>query len=468
MAVQVTRCPHCQTSFRINDEQLAAARGMVRCGSCLQVFKAADYFLNASAQAKPQAPAAKPQAPNAQRPAPAAPATKPQAPNAQRPAPAAPATKPQAPNAQRPAPAAQPQAPSPKPQTPNAQRPAPAAKRPADEDDFGLIHDDMDSKLDGLLKAPKPAYKESRIDLDLDESIFSLENIDPDSFDAKTIQHEDDQDSNLDESWASALLDDEPQTPAAKPKTPAAQRPTPSAPAAKPQSVFTDDFNFDRPAPEKDDFQGFLDEELELDVPTGFNLGGDLYDQPQSVTQGLKSSHFQLEPEPLKLHDDRTAQRSARAWGWPLACLALILIALLQVLVFRFDHLSRTPSWRPFYGQVCKLTGCTLPKVQNIQTIGSQNLVVRAHPSLKGALMIDTLLLNKADYEQPFPDVQLVFKDLNDRVVASRRFSPSQYLQGELAGQSDMPAQVPVHIAFEILDPGAEAVSYAITLLANQ
>ena len=297
--------------------------------------------------------------------------------------------------------------------------------------------------------------------------------------DAKTIQHEDDKDSNPDESWASALLDDEPQAPSAKPQAPSAkpqapsaQRPTPAAkpqaPAAKPQPVFTDDFNFDRPAPEKDDFQGFLDEELELDVPSGFNLGSDPYDQPQSVTLDLKSAHFQLEPEPLKLHEERTAKRSARAWGWPLACLALILIALLQVLVFRFDHLSRTPSWRPFYGQVCKLTGCTLPKVQNIQTIGSQNLVVRAHPSLKGALMIDTLLLNKADYEQPFPDVQLVFKDLNDRVVASRRFSPSQYLQGELAGQSDMPAQVPVHIAFEILDPGAEAVSYAITLLANQ
>ncbi|HCG78465.1 MAG TPA: hypothetical protein DE015_04555, partial [Oceanospirillales bacterium] len=42
---QVTRCPHCQTSFRVGDEQLEAANGFVRCGSCLQVFNATDYFV---------------------------------------------------------------------------------------------------------------------------------------------------------------------------------------------------------------------------------------------------------------------------------------------------------------------------------------------------------------------------------------------------------------------------------------
>ncbi|NCB30924.1 MAG: hypothetical protein EOM66_05890, partial [Clostridia bacterium] len=46
MAVHVTRCPHCQTSFRVRDEHLSAARGMVRCGSCLQVFKAAEHFID--------------------------------------------------------------------------------------------------------------------------------------------------------------------------------------------------------------------------------------------------------------------------------------------------------------------------------------------------------------------------------------------------------------------------------------
>ncbi|NRA23582.1 MAG: zinc-ribbon domain-containing protein, partial [Oleispira sp.] len=42
----ITRCPHCQTTFRLRLEQLAAAKGAVRCGSCLQVFKAADHLVS--------------------------------------------------------------------------------------------------------------------------------------------------------------------------------------------------------------------------------------------------------------------------------------------------------------------------------------------------------------------------------------------------------------------------------------
>lgn len=36
----LTRCPHCQTSFRITQEQLTPRQGKVRCGSCRQVFNA--------------------------------------------------------------------------------------------------------------------------------------------------------------------------------------------------------------------------------------------------------------------------------------------------------------------------------------------------------------------------------------------------------------------------------------------
>ena len=98
----------------------------------------------------------------------------------------------------------------------------------------------------------------------------------------------------------------------------------------------------------------------------------------------------------------------------------------------------------------------------------TQNLVVRSHPTLQRALVVDALLLNKADYEQPFPDITLMFRDLNDNMVASRRFTPAQYLSGELSGENDMPVQTPVHIALELVDPGPEAVSYSISLQANQ
>ena len=51
----VTQCPHCQTSFRVNHAQLSVARGVVRCGSCLQVFNAAKQLLEQAGK-EPVAP----------------------------------------------------------------------------------------------------------------------------------------------------------------------------------------------------------------------------------------------------------------------------------------------------------------------------------------------------------------------------------------------------------------------------
>ena len=36
----LTRCPHCQTTFRLMEEQLTARNGRVRCGACKQIFNA--------------------------------------------------------------------------------------------------------------------------------------------------------------------------------------------------------------------------------------------------------------------------------------------------------------------------------------------------------------------------------------------------------------------------------------------
>ncbi|MFT5987175.1 MAG: putative Zn finger-like uncharacterized protein [Marinobacter psychrophilus] len=45
-----TQCPHCQTRFRVTEEQLEVAKGRVRCGSCMKIFNA---FENRIKEPKP-------------------------------------------------------------------------------------------------------------------------------------------------------------------------------------------------------------------------------------------------------------------------------------------------------------------------------------------------------------------------------------------------------------------------------
>jgi len=40
----LTRCPHCQSTFRVTPEQLKARQGKVRCGECQEVFDAIEHL----------------------------------------------------------------------------------------------------------------------------------------------------------------------------------------------------------------------------------------------------------------------------------------------------------------------------------------------------------------------------------------------------------------------------------------
>jgi hypothetical protein len=89
--------------------------------------------------------------------------------------------------------------------------------------------------------------------------------------------------------------------------------------------------------------------------------------------------------------------------------------------------------------------------------------VVRSHPEFSGALVVDAILYNRAPFAQPFPLLEMRFADINGRLLASRRFKPSEYLAGELAGQAEMPPQIPIHVSLDILDPGTQAVNYSLS-----
>ncbi|MDT8428399.1 MAG: DUF3426 domain-containing protein [Pseudomonadales bacterium] len=41
----ITRCPHCNTTFRTDETQLAAAAGKVRCGACMNIFLAGEHIV---------------------------------------------------------------------------------------------------------------------------------------------------------------------------------------------------------------------------------------------------------------------------------------------------------------------------------------------------------------------------------------------------------------------------------------
>lgn len=457
----VTQCPHCRTSFRVSRAQLSAAHGAVRCGACLHVFNAGQQLLSQlPQQVRPSAPAT---------PRPPAPSAKPAAPT---PAPVAPAAA--------------------------AEQATPAGKQPSKT---LWIHDDLD--LDSI---------------DLDDALAKLEEQEQQlSQEFLAIARAPDPTQSFlnprepakayDEDWAERLLHNDavaarpssatpPPTPRAS-EPPSTHRPTPEPAPAPHGSAITPEIA--SPAPRSEPTLNLNSFQLDSHIPSAEAEPEALHADPdepplsaieahddeqesadpqapaeQSISDndyrsprnepGLRDEGLlHLEQEPLQLDWQQPAKKP---WGRTLGWLALNLLGLLalatQYINYHFAELARQDQYRPWFEQLCPELGCTLPSKVDISLIKSSNLVVRSHPDFAGALIVDAILYNRAPFSQPFPLLELRFTDINGQLLASRRFKPSEYLAGELAGRAEMPPQTPIHIALDILDPGTRAVNYSL------
>ncbi|WGL15012.1 DUF3426 domain-containing protein [Microbulbifer bruguierae] len=412
MTQLVTRCPHCSTSFHVSEQQLRAARGAVRCGSCLQVFRADENIVF------------------------------------------------------------------------NEDDPQPASKKAIDElleDDDFLIHDDIELDGDDLSDeadelprarkekaAEKPAEtREPRQNPLIDDAFgeHQWQEIDSSS-DEEPLNLKDDIEAASDSPWAEEIAREE-SSGIDRDRV----RPRPE------EDLFADD-DLD------DGLDAVLKQDEDLVEHDGPSFAADSgfentrnYTPPDLADDHIDASQRDaapllprdqlisaIGPAPLEVSWQPKTHNRISGWLWTLGVVVLMLGLAAQTAYFRFDSLSKRDPWRDIYARICPIAGCTLPAQVDIGAIYTSNLVVRSHPQTPGALAVEAILLNRAPFDQPFPALQLRFTDLKNAPVASRRFTPGDYLKGELAGRKLMPTGSPVHIALDIVDPGAEAVNYELRI----
>ncbi|WP_223461688.1 MULTISPECIES: DUF3426 domain-containing protein [unclassified Pseudomonas] len=407
----VTQCPHCQTSFRVSHAQLSMARGVVRCGSCLQVFNAARQLIEQAGKESPVT---------------------------------------------IPLPPVQPE-----------ESLESSPPRAISQKQWSATELDLDS-------------------LDLDEELARLEQreIQPttefgrhrdDSLSARRDSTgQDDEEPWSDSLFSASAADraqvDEPLDSLETPEpTVEPSKTSRTEPSLSLEPVDLDDeqqppqlrLNDPLDAPLSHERLSAADEnEIDDDLPSIEPLRK----RRERSKPGVRAEVLQdLTDDPLQL--DWQKRRSP--WGRRLLWLLLVLIAAGalagQYIAYHFDELARQDQYRPWFQQLCPQIGCTVPSKVDIAKIKSSNLVVRSHPEFNGALVVDAIIYNRAPFSQPFPLLELRFADLNGHLIASRRFKPGEYLNGDLEGMAEMPPQTPIHIALDILDPGAKAVNYSLS-----
>lgn len=316
-----------------------------------------------------------------------------------------------------------------------ASHPAPASKQPL------MIHDDMD--LDDL------------DDLDLDEELARLE------------QEEQLRAQELSDEFASVQARLDP--------SPAPQEDTLKAPQSM-DDDWSDELLNTEPvaplykAPEQTDATPLEPSAAVMSAQEPQKYSSAHRHAPLSAL-ALEPSHDPLPyfaDEPLRL-DWRPKKTPWKRWfAWGLLNIAALLLLLGQYTFHNFTQLARQDSTRPWLEVICPLIDCQLPAKVDVQQIKSSNLLVRSHPEFPGALLVDAIIYNRASFSQPFPLLELSFTDASGHTLARRRFTPQEYLAGELAGQAQMPQQTPIHIALEILEPNGGATNYRLDFVSPE
>ena len=495
----VTRCPKCATAFRLTSNQLESARGSVRCGSCLHIFKAQDHLAAGSAAANQAASRPTPLTTTVTT------ASNTKAATAKSTVSAKPTSSS---SADQKTPAKRVSIPT----------PINRAKVFEDEED-SLISDDMD----------KVTAKESTYEFDgfLDVNLQPKQNAS--IFDRKISYEAPVEKEHIDESWADNLLDDEgpqkfaktqPMSPqgakpsqGAKSPSPQGTKPSqaakqqhdehkqqPSASNKKPEAPKHQNvqnhkapvFSFVNETKANEDESEFSDEFMyatRAHEPNNSNMedqsavfaaglftGEEEFEGAQATKRQLKNSPkiqainpsraallMNIIPAPIEFTANRMRNLNQQQLWLGLSILAAITL-LFQVAYFKFNYFSRVEPYRSAYTVLCPVFRCTVPSLVDTSQISAYNLVVRNHPQAQNALMVDAIILNKAPFDQPFPDLTLAFSTVEEIPVTSRQFTPKEYLGGELAGMKYIPPNQPVHITLELADPGPDAVNYHMSI----
>ena len=118
-------------------------------------------------------------------------------------------------------------------------------------------------------------------------------------------------------------------------------------------------------------------------------------------------------------------------------------------------------SWVDKFCMAAKIK-CNSGAQRDLAAIKVLNRNIYAHPNVADALMITSSFVSQSAASQPFPLLGVTLLDTQGTVVATRRFTPEDYLVDKTLATTLMQPDQPVGARLEVFDPGSTVIAYEI------
>jgi predicted Zn finger-like uncharacterized protein len=164
----------------------------------------------------------------------------------------------------------------------------------------------------------------------------------------------------------------------------------------------------------------------------------------------------------------RTPQQRTRTIFWIIGIMLVTSLFLAQIMYFYSDDLSQNRLLRPLIVATCKPFKCKTSLLQDVSNIELADTQIRPHPKFKKALRINATLINRADFAQPYPLIEVTLTENSGRIIARKTFKPREYIRNLGKNNNKMPTNVSVRARLDVTSPGNRAQNYEIQLVANR
>jgi len=169
-----------------------------------------------------------------------------------------------------------------------------------------------------------------------------------------------------------------------------------------------------------------------------------------------------INEEPVELTRSHDPLKKMKTFGLIAVSLLLILSLAGQYAWFNLESLLEDERFDPFTARLCNFVDCPDTSLIDLTALITEELLIRSHPSLPDALLVNFIFRNDATREQAFPLVELNFTNNNGTIVANRVFTPLEYLPSEMHLFTHMPAHSSIQVSLELADPGDDATGYSL------
>ena len=171
----------------------------------------------------------------------------------------------------------------------------------------------------------------------------------------------------------------------------------------------------------------------------------------------------QLKAEPILLHREYKSTPSPVTSAFLILLIATTGLLLAgQYLWFERATLANEIRLRPIYWSLCDQVDCQLSSKEGLKLLQVSDTIVRDHPRYKEMLEVRVRIENSSAFDQPYPALELSFKNLQGNLISRRTYEPNEYMRNSYS--KTLRSKLPLEIELSITKPADAIASYQATL----